>query len=504
MLKPLRESDWNDRTAAHLLNRAGFGGSPADIERLARLTPAEAVDRLVNFERLHEKFDPPSWVVPGEELRPDRPDRLLSAEERQRMQRERRLEERDKMTELRAWWLYRMRYSPRPLQEKLTLFWHGHFATSVQKVRLAYAMYLQNETLRRLAHGNWRDLVVAVAQDPAMLWYLDNALSRPDAPNENFARELMELFTLGEGRYSETDIKEAARAFSGWTVHTERIAFVNRRRLRDTGTKRFLGRTGNFDGNDIIQIILQQPAAAAFITRKLWSFFAFDDPPDDLVAPLADSFRRRSYELKPLLREMFLSEAFYSERARMTQIKSPAQWLVGTVKALDAPMPSAEACQYALRALGQELFAPPNVKGWDGGFSWITTAALLHRYNFSGALLKGTEGWRPDPADDGLAAMVRRRQLYGQLPAAGSSFDRRFLVDSIADADTLLPAGQRTDLETALATLQRRLFPVALRVKDAAAFRDYAEHLPPPAEWTHRHVLDVAHLMMSSPVYQLC
>ena len=253
-------------------------------------------------------------------------------------------------------------------------------------------MYLQNQTFRRLGMGKYGDLVTAVAQDPAMLVYLDNTRSRAGAPNENFARELMELFTLGEGHYSEQDIKEAARAFTGWMVAPEKYAFVDatgnrRRKMHDTGQKEFLGESGAFDGHDIIRIILQQDQAARFIAARLWSFFAYENPEPELIDALAAEFRSGNYEIRPLLKSIFTSEAFYSERALRSQIKSPAQWLAGSCIILGLEHPPAALSFNALRSLGQELFAPPNVKGWDGGYAWITTASLTERYNIAAALI---------------------------------------------------------------------------------------------------------------------
>lgn len=509
MLWPIPENAWNRLTAAHLLNRAGFGAPPDEIDALSRMSPHEAVNKLVDFQSTPEQFDPPSWVQPGAELLPNRRAiRKLPEEERRTFQRERRRRERQNLLELRGWWLYRMRYSPRPLQEKLTLFWHGHFATSVDKVKSAYALYAQNETFRRHANGNWRDLVVAVSKDPAMLYYLDNAKSRKEAPNENYARELMELFTLGEGNYSEEDIREAARAFTGWTVHREKIQFVHRRRLHDDRLKTFMGHTGRFDGEDIIDIIMRQPAAAEFISAKLWTFFAYENPSDRLVKALARVLRENQYELKPLLATMFLSREFYSEPALRTQIKSPVQWLVGSSKILEAPLPNARLCHRGLRLLGQELFRPPNVKGWDGGAAWITTATLLHRYNLAGRLLRARVG-KLEPMEPESAARPGQAAEENGGPRAGNgSAPWRFQSEAeqrtLVDLGTIIPPEVRTDKKTLRVSLQERLFQAPLRARDITAFRDYISALPELSDWTADHARDFVHMMMSTPPYQLC
>jgi uncharacterized protein (DUF1800 family) len=465
---------WQPVAAAHLLSRAGFGATPAQVAAAARRSPESVVEALLAFPPDEDPIPPPAWTQePDADLRPaPGAFRMLSEEERREAARERRRDERRKLSELQAWWLYRMRYSRAPLQEKLTLFWHGHFATSARKVKSAYVLYKQNETFRRLAKGNWEALVVAVAQDPAMLIYLDNAQNNKRAPNENFARELMELFTLGEGHYTEEDIKEAARAFTGWTLERGRFAFADAHARHDGGNKTFFHQRGHFEGEDIVRIILQQPPAPEFIVRKLWSFFAYDDPEPQVVQPLAKLLRSGGYELEPVLRTMFLSHAFYSRKAARTQIKSPVQWLVGSARALDAPLPPGPACADALSQLGQELFAPPNVRGWVGGYSWVTTANLLQRYNFAGALVQGG-------------------RLGGQR------------ITSPVDAAALLSDEDRATVESAVNSLQWRLFESPLREQDRAAFLDYAKALPEPAEWKDRHIRKLLHVMMSTPQYQL-
>lgn len=498
MLPSIERDQWGPLQAAHLLNRAGFGATPEEIQAAAARDPREVVDELVDFQRVAEQFEHPGWAGSAEaNLRPERRAwRRLPDEERRARLEELRKREMEQLVELRAWWLYRMRYSKRPLQEKLTLFWHGHFATSAEKVRSSFCMYQQNETLRRLANGNWAALVDAVARDPAMLIYLDNAQSRAEHPNENFARELMELFTLGEGRYTEEDVKAGARAFTGWTLHPEQFSFVNLTRLHDTGGKRFLGRRGNWDGHDVVRIITEQSAAASFITGKLWSFFAYEDPEPELVRALATSLRQQGLEWKPVLREIFLSQAFYSPRAIRSQVKSPVQWLVSTARALDAPLPGPDVCQMILRQLGQELFAPPSVKGWDGGYAWITTTTLMHRYNFAGLLLKGGAGLGLD-AD----RMARRG---GDTPRPGQrGLQAAARSDGIIDVDKILPPAMRASKEDAQERLEWTLFQGPLRDGDIAALRAYVDKMPPPDEWTAEDVRNVLHVMMSTPHFQL-
>src|SRR5258708_3947300 len=259
MLSPLPASKWNFTTAAHLLNRAGCGGSPAEIEALEKMGLENAVDHLVDYEKLPDATSDPAWAKPD----PDRIKKLQEGRELKRkmkgaseteraaleqkgreMFREYQRDQRMHMVELRRWWLQRMAAGPRPLQEKLTLFWHGHFATSIQKVKDPYLMWLQNETFRKLASGSWKEMLMAVTKDPAMLVWLDQTQSRKEHPNENYAREVMELFTLGEGHYTEKDITEAARAFTGLTYNRLQQVSTYRPFIHDAGTKTVLGKTG--------------------------------------------------------------------------------------------------------------------------------------------------------------------------------------------------------------------------------------------------------------------
>ncbi len=491
MLNVLPRSRWNPVTAAHLLNRAGFGAEPAAIARAAAQPPEDVVDALLDFS-VASDFGAPTWLADeGVDQRPARQAlRNLPEEERQKIQRAWRQREGQRMSELRAWWLYRMRYTNCPLQEKLTLFWHGHFATSMEKVRSAYCMYRQNQTFRTHAAGNWRTLVEAVARDPAMLIYLDNAQSRAAQPNENFARELMELFTLGEGHYTEDDIKAAARAFTGWTLAPDTFTFEERPRTHDQGSKKMFGQSGAFDGTRAIEMILDQPAAAPWIAGKLWTFFAYAEPEPALVKDLAERLRHHRYELKPWLREVFLSESFYGARALHTQIKSPVQWLVGTSRVLECPLPSGDLCALGLRELGQELFNPPNVKGWAGGPTWITATTLFHRYNYAGYFLKGGSG-KPGAAGEDLPPPERKARA---AMARG---------EPLVDTQSVLPPRDRASRENVQQALEWRLYQRPLRDQDRQAFRASLANRAEPGQWSEEDVRNLLHTMMSTPLYQL-
>jgi hypothetical protein len=280
------------------------------------------------------------------------------------------------------WWANRMLTSPAPLQEKMALFWHGHFASNEDKVRDYRKLLGQLRLYQRMGTGNFRDLTVAVAQDPGMLCFLDAGKNVKGAPNENFAREIMELFTMGVGNYSERDVREGARAFTGWNYVD--LKFVVNAAQHDDGQKTFLGHTGNFDGVQVIDIIMQQPATAKFVSGKIYRSFVRQDLDPALQAKLGDAFRGGKYEIKPLLELIFRSRDFYSQASVGTRIQSPIQLAVSTYKKMGlSEVPGVPDFNGATGALGQRLFAPPTVAGWPDGRSWITPGLLLERGNFA-------------------------------------------------------------------------------------------------------------------------
>lgn len=379
-LEPIGRDSWNAEKARHLLNRAGFGVPHSLAVRMAAMSPEEAVDYLVNYEPIPFNFPDPDFLVPaltGKERNEQR--KGLSEEERRELQRKWQREERDAVRKLQSWWIQRMRVTPRPLEDKMALFWHGHFATSAQKVKPSEHNYQLLEVFRNGATGNFKTLVAEVGQSPCMLRYLDNDRSTKKKPNENWARELMELFTLGQGHYTEDDIKQSARSFTGWTMDGREFKFQLAN--HDTGSKTFMGKTGEFDGWDIIDILAEQKAMGDFICGKLWKYFAAEAIDETAVAGLADTFRTGNYELKPVLRQLFLSEAFYGPAVMGTQIKSPAQFVVKLTHDLSLETVPPVALTQATARLGQDLLYPPNVKGWEGNRAWINSNTLLIRYN---------------------------------------------------------------------------------------------------------------------------
>src|SRR5580765_7186338 len=490
-LSPIAARDWNAERAAHLLERAGFGGTPEEIDKLASLTPQQAVDALVDYRRTDNSqaraFEESGvWDAGMDPFPPSRAEAVRLAREHgnalgvtmlpagspRRLQpvvdkffyglRANSIE----TQRLGVWWANRMLTTKRPLEEKLTLFWHGHFATGDAKVRDYRMMLRQNEMLRRNADGRLRDLLVGILEDPAMLVYLDNGENVRKHPNENFGRELLELFTMGVGNYTERDVREAARAFTGWT--NDVLAFKIDREQHDLGEKAFLGRTGPLDGTDIIDAILAQPVTAEFVAAKLYRFFVRDTVSPVVKAELGRAFRSSGYRMKPLLKRMFLSKDFYSAPAVATQIKSPVTLVVSTYKKLGLrELPTVPDFGRRTGGLGQLLFDPPNVAGWAGGRTWITPATLLQRGNlFRDVLFADAAAFRPPD-----------RQMPPTYARVGENLKKGMNIteatkDGTGDAESNMMADRDEDYNTRYASYRgylmafERTRPIPRRAAD--------------------------------------
>lgn len=404
-LSPLEHSQWSPERAAHLLERAGFGGTPAELEIFSGLTPKSAVDRLVRFKGAPEvqlaSFDHSGVFKPGlDPFPPSRPATTnlakatgealgikVKAGGNRPVQpivneffywlRASRLE----TDRVAYWWANRMLISPRPLVEKMALFWHGHFATNEDKVRDYRKMLQQLELFQAQGLGNFRELLIGVAQDPAMLAFLDAGVNVKGRPNENFAREIMELFTMGVGHYGESDVREAARAFTGWNF--QGLQFVVNEDQHDDGVKTVLGRSGNFDGVEVIDLILEQPATARYIASKLYRHFVRSDLSPEFASELGERLESFDYELAPFMAMLFSSKDFYSSASVSTHIKSPVELVISTYRKLGLDeVPGVPDFNTTTGALGQRLLHPPTVAGWSGGRSWITPGLLFERGNF--------------------------------------------------------------------------------------------------------------------------
>ncbi|WP_345814018.1 DUF1800 domain-containing protein [Paraburkholderia sp. PREW-6R] len=375
--------DAND--ARFFLTRVGFAPDDAELAQYVGLTREQAVDKVLAGTRTEALSPLPEWVlepIPSRDVRKSWTDDQRRAEQRRRGQR---------YDELRAWWVREMLSTTTPLTERMTLFWHNHFTSGEDKVSYPQLMAQQNMLLRRDALGNFGELLHDVAKDPAMLQYLDGASNRKGKPNENFAREVMELFTLGEGHYSQRDVTEAARAYTGWSLDPDAQSYVWRANQHDDGEKTVLGQTGPFDGDQVLDILLAQPETATFVTTKLWREFVSDTPDPARIAPIAAQFRASHYDIKVALRGLFLTDAFWSDDERGVLVKSPAEFVVGTLREFDIGYDNTAPFVAQIRTLGENLFYPPNVKGWPGGTSWINSSTLLARKQFVEQLFRATE-----------------------------------------------------------------------------------------------------------------
>lgn len=456
-LAPMAAADWNEDRAAHLLAHAGFGGTPAEIQALAAMGLERAVRSLVHYERIPNPkmqpfvesglFDPTLDGFP--DSRPEATDRAdksgMSMGVATKPSGNRPVQPvsdrffywlRATMLETRRlgyWWANRMLQTTHPLEQKMALLWHGHFATHENKVRDYRKMRQQIELFERSATGNLRDLTIAVARNPAMLYFLDAQFNVKGAPNENFAREVMELFTMGVGHYSETDVRECARAFTGW--YFDDLTFKVDAAKHDGGVKTFLGRTGAFDGVDILRIIFEQPVTAEFLAGRIYRFLVRDDLSPALQQKLGAVLRDHDFEVKPLLTAIFLSKDFYSQASYGGHIKGPVEHFVAMMKHLGADaLPGVPDFNQATISMGQHLLNPPSVAGWAGGKAWITPGLLMARGNVARDVLMpdmtGFRDWNFNAGSDGILGQ-RLRDGYDvgaatavSDPANMSTFDR--------------------------------------------------------------------------------
>ncbi len=569
-LRPIGAADWNAQRARHLLERAGFGGTPAEVARLAAMTPQEAVrsligggtpDVLAAFDEsgVHDAGLEPfpasrpaatdlakkTGEALGVKVKPDGNRRLQPVADRFfYWLRASRLE----TQRMSYWWANRMLVSPHSLQEKMTLFWHGHFATSEDKVRDYRKLLKQNVMLRRIGMGSFRDLMIAVAQDPAMLAYLDAGVNVRGSPNENFAREIMEMFTMGVGNYSEQDIREAARAFTGWNFRD--LDFVVNPGKHDEGVKQVLGQTGNFDGVQLIDIILAQPVTAEYLAEKLYRFFVLDDMPPALKKQLGAQLRASGYQIAPLLQTLFLSRDFYSAQAVATRIKPPVELVISTYRKLGLrQVPGVPDFNDLTESMGQKLFYPPTVAGWPNGASWITPGLLLVRGNFVYDVVFPDVGFVPPDRHPGasfrdivavgdklargmdVASATRAEQKDGsaisnQMADRDEDFNTRLAsyhgwrsavekVKPIArttaplDLLDLVRADGATDAPSAVDALIRRFVSVTIDAPVRARFAGFLSAELGTADlvradtYAEEALRETLHLILSLPEYQL-
>jgi len=375
---PIAPAEWDAAAAAHLARRAGFGARPDEVRRLAALTPEAAVASFVDFPERDEALETRIREASGDLLELGSETIGGSAQE--------------VVERVRAWWVFRMAYGSWPLQEKLTLFWHDHFACQQTKVVRDAMVLAQNQLFRRLAAAPFGELVRAVARDGAMLVFLDNRLNEARNPNENWARELLELFTLGIDRYTQKDVYELARIFTGWSTPSNREGeFEFESKRHDEGDKELLGRSfpgrpaaqGVEEGDEALDWILAQDACAPFLAGKLIAWFAEPDPDPTAVEWLAGELRASGYSVRDALRALFRTRWFYAPERRFALYKNPADVVVSAARLAGVQNLHLFDVLPALRSLGMELFEPPSVAGWELGPAWVNSGSSIHRLNFA-------------------------------------------------------------------------------------------------------------------------
>ena len=565
-LSPIASSDWSYDRAAHLIERAGFGATPAEIERLAAMPPRQAVDSLVDYESIDatnlNPFDESGIWDPGmDPFPPSRAEAVRLAREHGEGLGEkvlpagtqRRLQpvvdkffysltaNQIETQRLGLWWANRMLTTKRPLEEKLTLFWHGHFATGENKVRDYRMMLRQNLMFRANASGRLRDLLVGILKDPGMLVYLDNGENVKAHPNENFGRELLELFTMGVGNYSEHDVREAARAFTGWT--NDALTFKFDKEQHDFGDKTFLKRTGPLNGEDVIETILQQPVTGEYVAAKLYRFFVREDVAAPVKSDLGRAFRESGYQMKPLLKRIFLSKDFYAPPSYATQIKGPVHLVVSTYRKMGLrEVPTIPDFGRMTGALGQSLFDPPNVAGWAGGRTWITPSTLLQRGNlFRDVMFPDVKSFRPpdramSPTDQRVGErlamgmniteatregdaesnkMVDRDEdyntRYGGYAGNLLAFKRtKLIARNVApiDLSSMVRAAEANTVDKVVDHFALRFLRVTLAPKDRAVLVDFLRNALgtttiQPSDKLEPALRELLYLVLSTPEYQL-
>jgi uncharacterized protein (DUF1800 family) len=373
----------------HLLRRAGFGPTPTDLGQYLALGLSGAVDRLLNFSSVQDDLNSRLSAQTFDQTNP---------------------------TELMRLWLLRMIYSQRPLEEKMTLFWHGVLTSSFRDVggkgRYSY-MTQQNDLLRKMGMGRFDDLMAAITVDPAMLWYLNGRQSTGNSPNENYARELMELFTMGikdakgNDNYSQNDVHQGALALAGWVEKDGKSQFVPSRAYR--GQVTFLGHTGALEMKDVIQLVCAHPSTGRHLAYRMWSFFVYEDPAESDLQPLADAYYKSNHHIGAMVKAMFTSPAFFSDKAYRARIKSPVEFVAGAIRGLGLET-DAKKLPQALATLGQTIYDPPNVSGWDGdkvSASWLSTQTWMTRVNFINALVAASGGATTKGGDASSAALQK-------------------------------------------------------------------------------------------------
>ncbi len=471
----------------HLAWRAGFGESLPVINSWAKKKRKEVVRKLILGPEA-AALDPVK-VIDETDLPDYQRQRNMGAEERRAVQRMNT----DGIKDLNVMWTHSMINNPHPLREKMALFWHGHFACRTQNV-----LYNQQllQVIRQHGLSNFGDLLREVSKTPAMLAFLNNQQNRKQKPNENFAREVMELFTMGRGNYTETDVKEAARAFTGWG-YDEVGQFKFRKNFHDEGNKTLLGKTGKFDGDDVIAILLEQKQTAKYITAKIYRYFVNEEVNEAHVNKLADKFYQSNYDLRALMQEIFLADWFYEEKNIGSKIKSPVELLVGLRKSIPMQFEQEEAMLVFQRVMGQVLFYPPNVAGWPGGRSWIDSSSLMFRMRVPQIILYSQE------------FNIRPKEITPEM-GEGSNYKMTMQVNEFLKKQYARKVNARVDWDPYLKDFEKTpreqladQIAQSLLLKNTSINKQLLEKYS-DSSTRENYIKTVTIDVMSTPEYQLC
>jgi uncharacterized protein (DUF1800 family) len=462
----------------HLLRRAGFGARPDEVADYTALGVSGAVDQLLNPALVTDDLDANLAKL--------------------------NLDLANNPLDMQRWFILRMIYSKRQLEEKMTLFWHGVLTSSYREVggKRGYAYIIpQNQLLRAHGLGRFDDLIRAVTLDPAMMWYLDLRVSTARAPNENYARELMELFTMGltdpqgHPNYTQNDVAAGARALTGWAIENGKAAFIPGR--HDSGAKTYLGHSGNLGLDDVVNIVCAHPATSYHIAWRMWSFFAYATTPDDSVLqPLVDAYHQQNHSTAAMMRALLTSPAFYSDKAYRQRVKSPAEFVVGAIRALELRV-NGQGLPQVLAAMGQEMLNPPNVSGWDGdkdSATWISTQAWMTRVNFVNSLLAVASG---------AATPAGHAQAGATAATSGSALQALIDAQQIATPSSLVDFFVGALLDNQLAADRRATVADYLTQATQASAAGPSLLLHGGAKMPAAAVRGALYLLFSLPEYQL-
>ncbi|MES2308211.1 MAG: DUF1800 domain-containing protein [Verrucomicrobiota bacterium] len=499
-LTPLSEGDWSPLMASHLAWRMGLGETPDVYEALYQKGLQGSVDfflsqfeggsefgRSVGYEKItyQEKMDQITAIRQKIKTTTDPKEKKVLEGEKEQLQRESNRIRNQSLEEMNLEWISHINSTTRPFSQKLLLFWHNHFSISGEKVEAPWmASYI--DLLLSKGLSKWGELLLEIARHPAMLVHLDNQSNVKGHPNENFARELMELFSLGVGNYTEEDVQQSARAFTGWTFDHATGQFTFLKDRHDEGVKKFFEKEGNWNGDQIITMILEHPQSSRFLATKIWSFFAYENPEEELVEEFSQIIRKANFDLKIAFKTLFQSKAFYSAKARGTQVKSPIQLISGTLRLLGLEKLSPRLVERSMQLMGMDLIHPPDVNGWPSGFRWVNTSTLLLRYNFMNFVVNGK------PLED--------RQRGGG--AVGNAYNPMKLVEgrSFSTASDVVDYFLTYFIQRPLQSDLRNQLVKYLETDRSGGSSTF--------DLKNRFAVDkmrgLIHLILSSPDYQLC